>query len=336
MKMLVLVESNSDLNKAQIAVKEVDIPSPAPGQVLVRMCAAPVNPSDYGKWRSASPDSPMGLEGAGVVVASGGGLAANRLVGRTVGVIARDTGTYAEYVCVDALRGAFPMDGNEVKPEDAASFFVNPYTALAIIDTAESHGCKAFIHTAAASQLGQMMVKRLLSSSSRMTVVNVVRRQEQVKLLRDLGAQHVVCTADEDWKGQLAEWIAELDITVAFDAIAGEMSGTILSLLPSEGTCYVYGGLSKEKVGNVDPVDLIYKKKSVKGFMLINWMQAGGPLRSIMRLRKASKTVNAGLVKGGWAESKFVDCTMEDMQSKFLEMWNAGGFTDKKLRIRMD
>lgn len=335
MKKLFLVKPNADLSKAELAVKEVEIPRPGKGEVLVKMTAAAVNPSDYVGWKSGSEEEPqmIGKEGAGVVVASGGGMVANHLVGKTVGVFTTDRGTYGEYLCVDAMRGAFVMDSN-IKPEDAASFFVNPFTTLAILDTAASHRSKAFIHTAAASQLGQMMVK--LAPTKGMTVVNLVRRKEQVELLQKLGAVHIVCTADDDWEQQLTTLIEKLDITVAFDAIAGEMSGTLLSLLPSKGTCFVYGGLSKANVSNVNPIDLIYNQKHLEGFLVKRWIESGGTLATIRRMGKATKEINAGLASGGWAESSFVDCKMDDMFSKFLVMWKKDGFTGKKLRIRMD
>ena len=327
------------MQKVEIQVKQVEIPKPTKGQVLVKMVAAPVNPSDYGKWVGAIQDKeqvdsqPMGLEGSGIVVASGGGMLANRLVGKTVGVISMNAGTFSEYLCVDAMKGCFVMDSN-IKPEDAASFFVNPFTTLSILDTAASLGSKAFIHTAAASQLGQMMVK--VAPSKGMTVVNLVRRQEQVDILKTFGAEYIVCTADKDWKEQLKTLIDELNVTVAFDAIAGEMSGTLLSLLPPNGTCFVYGGLSKQNVGNVSAKDIIYDRKHLEGFLVMQWIESGGTLAMIRRMKKATRQVNAGLVEGGWAESTFVDCTMESMFTKFLEMWNKDGFTGKKLRIRMD
>jgi NADPH:quinone reductase-like Zn-dependent oxidoreductase len=339
MRQMFLVQPNRDVAKIEIQVKQVDIPKPSKGQVLVKMVAAPVNPSDYAKWMQVFEDKqedpqPMGLEGAGIVVASGGGILANRLVGKTVGVIAMNGGgTFCEYLCVDAMQGCFVIDSN-IKPEDAASFFVNPFTTLSILDTAASHGSKAFIHTAAASQLGQMMVKA--AATKGMTVVNLVRRQEQVDILKKLGAEYIVCTADKDWKEQLKTIINELNVTVAFDAIAGEMSGTLLSLLPPKASCFVYGGLSTENVGNLPIVDLIYHKKHLEGFLVMQWIESGGTLAMIRRMKKATRDVNAGLVEGGWAQSTFVDCTMETMFSKFLEMWNKDGFTGKKLRIRMD
>jgi NADPH:quinone reductase-like Zn-dependent oxidoreductase len=334
MKKLFLVKPNEDPTKAQFEVKDVAIPRPGKGEVLVKMTAAAVNPSDYLGWMSVSEEdpTPIGKEGAGVVVASGGGMTANRLVGKTVGVISFDSGTYAEYVCVDATRGAFAMD-NTIKPEDAASFFVNPFTVLAILDTAASHGSKAFVHTAAASQLGQMLLK--LATSKGMTVVSVVRRKEQVEILEKLGAEHIVCTAEKDWEQQLSAIIKKLDVKVAFDAIAGDMPGTLLSLLPSKGTCFAYGVLSRDPVGNVDAGDLIYRQKRLEGFLLGGWIEAGGTLATIRRMAKATRQVNAGLAEGGWAESSFVDTNMEDMHSKFVELWK-GGFTGKKLRVRMD
>lgn len=336
MKKLFLVKSHEDFSQVELAVKEVEIPRPEKGQVLVKMAAAAVNPSDYYKWiRASEEDLPLaiGLEGSGVVVASGGGITANRLVGKTVGVISMNDGTYGEYACADAMRGVFVIDST-IKPEDAASFFVNPFTVLGILDTAASYGSKAFIHTAAASQLGQMMVK--LAPSRGLTVVNLVRRKEQIDLLRELGAEQIVCTADDDWEQQLSIIIEKLEVKVAFDAIAGDMSGTLLSLLPDKGTCFVYGGLSKSNVSNVTPIDLIYHQKHVEGFLLMKWIESGGTLATIRRLGKAIKLVNEGLAVGGWASSTFVDCTMDDMFPNFLEMWNKDGFTGKKIRIRMN
>jgi NADPH:quinone reductase-like Zn-dependent oxidoreductase len=320
----------------ELAVKEVEIPRPGKGQVLVKMMAAPVNPSDYYRWKNVSEEDlprAIGLEGSGVVVASGGGMAANRLVGKTVAVVSMNSGTYGEYVCVDAMRGTFVIDST-IKPEDAASFFVNPLTVIGILDKAASYGSKAFIHTAAASQLGQMMVK--LAPSRGLTVVNLVRRKEQVDLLRELGAEQIVCTADDDWEQQLTTIIEKLDVKVAFDAIAGDMSGTLLSLLPANGTCFVYGALSNSNVSNVKPLDLLYHQKHLEGFLLMTWIESGGTLATIRRMGKATKLVNEGLADGGWASSTFVDCSMDDMFSKFLEMWNKAGFTGKKLRIRMN
>jgi len=332
MKRLVVTKTDPELSKCVLTVEETKVPTPKSGQVLVKVTAAAVNPSDYGSWtRAAEKYLPMavGKEGCGIIVASGGGLLStfSAGVGTAVGFVNLPNyqGAYAEYVVADALHVyALPADLNVA---DAASFFVNPYTAVGILDTAP----KALIHTAAASQLGQMMVQ--LAPKLGKTVVNVVRRKEQIDLLTKLGAEHVICTADADWKEQLSNKIDELGITTAFDAVAGPMAGELLTLLPKGGTCYVYGALAG-KVSQIDPMDLIYKQKHLKGFYLVEWIQAGGILATLPRIRHATSLVMEGL-KDGWSASQFQDTTLEKMHYDLLELMSSGA-TGKKLRVRLE
>lgn len=239
---------------------------------------------------------------------------------------------------------------DDVKVEDAASFFVNPYTAVAITSTVRDEcKAKAFVHTAAASQLGQMIV-RLCVKEKDLTLINVVRREEQAEILRGLGAKYVVVTGRDDpaadtaantkWKAELKALIKEHKATVAFDAVAGTMSGAILNLLPYGGSLYVYGGLAG-KVGNVDPMDLIYLRKKMNGFLLPRWLQPKGDITttlftSLPRLRAAGAIVNEGLAPGGWCATEFKDVALEDAFSTFLKMQKKGGFTGNKLRVRFD
>lgn len=337
-KRLVLVEPNAKLEEAKLEVEEADVPKPKSGQVLVMMAAAPVNPSDFGGWKSGPPGEKLprlvGSEGSGIVIASGGGVVAGRLVGKRVGITARGTGSYQQYVCVDALGSVFELD-QSLPVEDGASFFVNPYTAVGIIDTVKQQGQKIFIHTAAASQLGQMIVK--VAPSMGVTVVNFVRRQEQAEMLTRLGAQHVI-VEKEGWQDEVKALVKSLKIKVAFDCIAGEMTGTLVGLLPPGSTTFLYGGLSEKPVGNIPIMDLIYRNKQVKGWLLTKWLMAGGPLKTLMRIRYASRIVNPGLKSGGWASSQFVDCSLQEMWPKFLAMradLGQGGFTGQKLRIKI-
>merc|ERR1712137_927598 len=144
-------------------------------------------------------------------------------------------GTYSEYVVASAIGNIFPMP-KDLPIEDAASFFVNPYTAIAILDTVKREsGAKAFVHTAAASQLGQMMVK--LAPSEGIEIINVVRREEQAELLKNLGAKHIVVSGnDESWKETLKTKLDELGATMAFDAVAGKSTGDLLDVMPNGGT----------------------------------------------------------------------------------------------------
>eukprot|EP00522_Entomoneis_paludosa_P011613 CAMPEP_0172458202 /NCGR_PEP_ID=MMETSP1065-20121228/26352_1 /TAXON_ID=265537 /ORGANISM="Amphiprora paludosa, Strain CCMP125" /LENGTH=389 /DNA_ID=CAMNT_0013212341 /DNA_START=163 /DNA_END=1332 /DNA_ORIENTATION=- len=342
---LIVDEPNSDLTKVKFDVKEFPMPRPRYGQVLVKIAALPVNPSDFNEWKSPNfKGRPFGLEGSGLVVASGGGIMAGLLVGRKVGIIAsgRDSKdvsnsmkTAAEYICIDAMKSVWSLPDN-VNLVDAASWFVNPGTVLSILGTAQSD---AMIHTGASSQLGQMLVK-LVATKPNVTLVNVVRRKEHVTMLKDLGAKHVICQADEDWLDQLSAKAKELNVKVAFDAVAGDMTGQLLSILPKRGIVYVYGVLAGQPVGKVEPIDLIYRQKQVKGFSLAHsWLpKAGatfGPLGVLWRTKWCIQQLAPNLSEEGWASSQYHDCSMADMQQEFSGLAQKG-FTGKKLRIRMD
>jgi NADPH:quinone reductase len=344
MRRIVLTKPNADITQATLTVEEVPMPVPKSGEVLIRVLAAPVNPSDYGEWSNVlSGDKEftpcaVGKEGSGIVVASGGGFYANSVVGSKVGFITntKGQGSYAEYTVVDAMKGVFPLP-DTVKVEDAASHFVNPYTACGFLDiiktrhplTGDGKGKPGLVHTAAASQLGQMLVKLCIQEN--VNLINVVRREEQAALLREIGAEHIIVTSVDGWEARLKALITELNIHIAFDAVAGEMSGKLLDLLPPKGLLVVYGKLSSEGCSGIQPLDLIYRKKMVEGFFLGAWVQGDVFLQ---RLRTATALVHGGLVENGWASSQFVDCSIDDMWTEFLKMWKESGFTGKKLRIR--
>ena len=365
---LVLVEPHPDMAQAKLAVEEVDTPTPRSGQVLIKVTASPINPSDYGEWMHVPPPrpgadaaaaaaaaaaapKPQGHEGCGVVVSSGGGFYANSIVGKRVGFtnLGRGQGAYSEYVVVSALQGCFPLP-DELPTEAAASHFINPYTAYGILDTARTRhgggGTVGLVHTAAASQLGQMLVK-LCAQQGNVNLINVVRREEQAATLRELGAEHVVVTggagaAGGAWEAELKAKVRELKVTVAFDAVAGAMSGALLDALPPKtGVLFVYGRLSNEGCANVQPLDLIYRRKKLEGWLLPHWLSQGGTLGTLRRLRAATASVHPGLAPGsGWAASTFEDVTLDQVVARFKEMYASGGqgsgFTNRKLRIRMD
>ena len=344
MKRLVVTAPGKDIASCKIEIEELPVPEPGAGQVLIKVVAAAINPSDYGSWSRCTPEQcpfVMGKEGCGVIVKVGPGFmtsvatALTCQVGTKVGFtgLKDNQGTYSEYVVVDALIGVWPMPA-DFPIEDAASFFVNPYTAIAILDTVKSEGSKAFVHTAAASQLGQMIVK--LAPEENIEVINVVRRDEQAEILKKLGAKHVIVTGSDEakWKAELQSKIKELDAKVAFDAIAGRMSGDLLDLIPPKGSVYIYGGLAG-KVENVNPTDLIYQEKELKGFFLTSWIKKGDPIRMMARMMAAGKKVKAGLANGGWSSTQFKDTAMEDVQADVVKLIESGA-TGVKLRVRFD
>lgn len=301
MRALVLDRYGEDVIGA-IAGLKVDtrpVPVPGHGQVLVRVAAAPCNPSDllllqgkYGALKTL-PTVP-GWEGAGQVVAHGGGWLARWLQGRPVSFAVQGDrdGTWAQYVLADA-DACIPLR-REVPIEQAASLIINPFTALGLLDTARRGGHRAAVHTAAASQLGRMLVA--LTRDRRFPIIHIVRRVEQVDLLRSLGATHVLNLAAPDFVDTLRTTCRQLQATVAFDAVAGDLTGLLLQNLPAGSTVYVYGALSQQACSQIDPIDLIFRDKAVAGFFLGTWRRRQGSLRMMRLARRVQQLLLDGTI----------------------------------------
>jgi NADPH:quinone reductase-like Zn-dependent oxidoreductase len=298
MRAVVLAEYRENLVDAiaGLRVAERSVPTPRRGQVLVRIEAAPCNPSDllllqgkYGALKTL-PTVP-GWEGSGSVVASGGGFLAGWLVGKRVACALRSDrdGTWAEYFVADA-NSCVPIKP-QLPIEQAACLIINPLTAMGLLDTARREGHRAAIHTAAASQLGRMLLP--LAEDYGFPLIHVVRRDEHVGLLKSLGAIHVLNSSEADFADRLKHLSRQLSATVAFEAVAGELTGTILNAMPRGATVYVYGGLSQEPCGNVDPIELIFQKKTVTGFYLGNWLKERGTLGTLRAARRLQQLLIA-------------------------------------------
>ncbi|WP_101948038.1 zinc-binding dehydrogenase [Mycobacterium sp. 3519A] len=237
----------------ELSLVEVPVPVPAANEVLVRVEASPVNPSDLGLLTAGADMSaatvtgtadrpivtaplgegavagltarfdqplPVGNEGAGTVVAAGESPAAQALLGKTVGIAGG--AMYSQYRAVDA--GACLVLPPGATAKNGASSFVNPLTALGMLETMRREGHSALVHTAAASNLGQMLVKLCLADG--VPLVNIVRKPEQEELLRSLGAVHVCNTASPTFEADLVDALKATSATLAFDATGG---GTLVS-----------------------------------------------------------------------------------------------------------
>src|ERR1700751_964472 len=240
----------------EISLLSVPTPEPGPDEVVVRVEATPINPSDLGLLTGAAdlstaklsgtkelpvvtakvPDAgmkamagrldeslPVGNEGAGVVIATGSSDAAKALMGKTVSMIGG--AMYAQYrtlrvnECMPLPAGTTAADGD--------SWFVNPLTALRITETMPREGHKALVPTAAASNLGQMLNKICLKDG--IGLVNIVRNKEQADILHKIGAKHVVDSSAPDFMDKLTGALVETGATIAFDAIGGgKLAGQIL------------------------------------------------------------------------------------------------------------
>ena len=272
----------------QLSVKEVPIPQPAHGEVLVRVESAPINPSDLlymeGRYAEDTKEGVTpGFEGSGVVVESGGGLLGWSLKGKRVActITFPHGGTYAEYIVTQAYRCAkLP---NNVSFNEGACMFVNPLTVVMFQDVISSGKHRAAIHTAAASALGKMFARWGVSSG--FPIVHVVRREEQVQTLRELGAEYIVNTSEEGWEQEMDRLCEDLNVTVGFDAVAGELTGKVLNSVKNNGVVYVYGVLSMEGI-QINPMDLIAKNKRAEGLYLGTWLVQKNILKQINSIWK--------------------------------------------------
>ena len=283
-------KATSDGN-IELSIAKVEKPVPGDDEVLIEVQASPINPSDLGLLLSFAADvqninvtgcgddtvatmpvhpalmsslkprldesMPVGNEGAGIIIDAG--INAKDLIGKTVGLAGG--AMYSQYRCVPASSCLVMDEGTT--PKQAASSFVNPLTALAFVETMKMENHTALVHTAAASNLGQMLVK--ICKDDGIQLVNIVRKQEQVDLLKSIGAEYVCNTSDESFMDDLVTALVETGATLGFDATGGgnngELPGQILAAMEIAANknateysrygsdtykqVYIYGGLDQ-------------------------------------------------------------------------------------------
>jgi len=311
---------------ARLVVELADTPLPAPGpdEVVVQVEAAPINPSDlglmfgpaliaqagYAEGRVSAPVSPaamkalaarigqplgIGNEGAGLVVAAGSG--AQALVGRRVAAFAG--AMYSQYRVIPAADCMVLPEG--VSARAGAAAFVNPLTALGFIETMRADGLSAIVHTAAASNLGQMLVR--LCADDGIPLVNIVRNAQQVALLRGMGAKYVIDSTSPTFAEELEQALSETGARVVFDAIGGgPLLGTIMTAMEKVANAdgaysrygsaqvkrgYVYGALDMAPITLPRTLGFVW---DVSGWLLMPMMGRLGPdARARMQARVAAE-----------------------------------------------
>ncbi|WP_334190273.1 zinc-binding dehydrogenase [Noviherbaspirillum sp.] len=318
-----LVKRSGEL---ELSLVSVPIPTPGPDEVLVRIEASPINPSDIGLLFGAADMSaakvtqsadgpvvsapipekgmksmaarvdmsmPVGNEGAGVVVGAGSSGAAQQLMGKTVAVLGG--AMYAQYRCVP-VEQCLPLPPGTTAAEGASSF-VNPLTALGMTETMRAEGHKALVHTAAASNLGQMLNRICLQDG--IDLVNIVRSQEQVDLLRQNGAKYVCNSGSDTFMQELTDALVATGATIAFDAIGGgRLAGQILSCMEAAANrtakeysrygsttfkqVYIYGGLDTRPTEIVRDFGMTW---GMGGWLLFPFLQKIGPA-NVARLKQ--------------------------------------------------
>ncbi|TCD02283.1 NADH oxidase [Erythrobacteraceae bacterium CFH 75059] len=332
-----------------VELGEVTVPEPGPNQVLVRMEAAPINPSDLallfgpadlenaqytpGRIVAQVPEPfasamkgrqgqrlPVGNEGAGTVMAAGANAAA--LVGQRVACVPGNA--YAEYVVADA---AMCLPLGDLSAQQGASAFVNPMTALGFAETARAGGHQALIHAAAASNLGRMLNR--ICQEDGLALVNIVRSDSQVELLREAGAEHVVNSSDEDFPARLRDAIDATGAFLGFDPIGGgRLVDTCFKAMEQvavarmgeysrygsnqQKTMYIYGRL------DLSPTILTPSYGfgwTLSGWLLTPFLQQAG-LETVMRMRER---VRAGLTTT-FASHYSAQVTLDDMLTRDAAM----------------
>ena len=309
-----LIKASGEL---EVSLATVDIPEPGADEVVVRVEATPINPSDLGLLFGAAdmttakasgspqapvitakvPDAamkamagrldqamPVGNEGAGTVVKAGSSAAAQALLGKTVAMIGG--AMYAQFRLIRAA-DCLPLSAGTTAAE-GASCFVNPLTALGMVETMRREGHKALVHTAAASNLGQMLNRICLKDG--IDLVNIVRSEAQAKLLRDIGANYVVDSTSPDFMADLTKALEATGATIAFDAIGGgRLAGQILTCMEAAISksakeysrygsnvmkqVYIYGGLDTRPTEIVRNFGMIW---AVGGWLLFPFLQKIG------------------------------------------------------------
>lgn len=315
----------------ELSLANTPIPEIGPDDVLVRIEAAPLNPSDLGLLFGAAdmstatqggtaalpvvtarvPDSamkamaarldesmPVGNEGAGVVVKAGSSAAAQALLGKTVAMLGG--AMYAQFRCIAAAQCLLLPEG--ATPADGASSFVNPLTALGMVETMRREGHTALVHTAAASNLGQMLNRICLKD--KISLVNIVRKQEQADLLKAMGATHVCNASLPTFMQDLVDALVATGATIAFDATGGgKLAGQILTCMEvainktakeysrygstTHKQVYVYGGLDTSPTEFNRSFGMAW---GMGGWLMFPFLQKIGPAAvQVMKQRVAAE-----------------------------------------------
>jgi NADPH:quinone reductase-like Zn-dependent oxidoreductase len=321
----------TDAGEVRLELLEKPTPQPETNQVLVKIEATPINPSDLGVMFGLSdmanakssgagndtvltaPVSQQGLrvmkarlgqalavgnEGAGTVVATGDSELAKSLEGKIVAVMGG--GMYGQYRCVDAASCLPLLEGHTAK--DGASSFVNPLTALSMIETMKLEEHSALVHTAAASNLGQMLVR--ICQADGVELVNIVRKEEQATLLRDMGAKYVVNSSSDSFMADLTDAIHATGATLGFDATGGgSLASSILTCMEAAaartpGGYSIYGSIKHKQVylyGGLDTSATVLNRGygmawGVGGWLLPNFLaKAGMEVAARLRTRVANE-----------------------------------------------
>jgi len=280
----------------ELVLEKLPVPQPGPGEVLVRMAASPINPSDLallkGGYLNRSYPFTPGLEGSGMVVDSGGGVMARMRKGKRVACTPNPVGdgTWAEYMLTSAMR-TIPLPAS-ITLEQGAMTVVNPMTAMAFFHMARTGKHPAMVNNAAASSLGKMLIR--LSADQKIPLINIVRNPSHVKELKNLGATYVLNSQDKGFETELSTLASELGATLFLDALSGPHTSQLLQAAPPRSTLVAYARLAGDSM-KVNSGHLIRKDIKIVGFQLGNWLQTKGILFKLAFIKQVKKQLGNAL-----------------------------------------
>lgn len=298
------LSDDSELTSSQrIRLTEKSLPKLRKGQVLVKMLAAPVNPSDLvyllGKYGLAPNNGAfVGFEGCGVVVEANAGLYGAWLKGKRVALSAQpgSDGVWAEYAITKA-NFCLPVR-KELSDEQAATIIVNPCTSVCLVERAIELGAKAIVINAAASQVGKGVIR--YAKLKGLKTIATVRSEANVSVLEELGATSVLLTSQETFVESLKQQAKTLNATVLVDAVAAKDTPMLLKAMPNSSTAIVYGRLTEtfDPLGGLFSVaDLIFRDIRIEGFWLAKYIGDVSPLKVLALSSKVQKLFAQGIFK---------------------------------------
>lgn len=300
---LKLCDDNELTSSQRIKLTEKSLPKLRKGQVLVKMLAAPVNPSDLvyllGKYGLAPNNGAfVGFEGCGVVVEANAGLYGAWLKGKRVALSAQpgSDGVWAEYAITKA-NFCLPVR-KELSDEQAATIIVNPCTSVCLVERAIELGAKTIVINAAASQVGKGVIR--YAKLKGLKTIATVRSETNVTALEKLGATSVLLTSKETFVESLKQQAKTFNATVLVDAVAAKDTPMLLKAMPNSSTAIVYGRLTEtfDPFGGLFSVaDLIFRDIRIEGFWLAKYIGDVSPLKVLALSSKVQKLFAQGIFK---------------------------------------
>jgi NADPH:quinone reductase len=317
-----------DPNYTGLRVVDIPKPSPQKGELLVRVICAPVNPSDIMMLTenyiiSGKPPFIPGLVAVGEVIESNAGFLGKLMNSRRVAFASSHSqnGTWAEFT-ISTPQLCLPLSNN-LSDEDGVNLLSNAATAIGLMDTLQKYGHSTVIVTAAASEVGRMM--NTIAPEYRMTLLNVVRSQEQISVLHQLGAQYILDMTTDDFSDKLKHLAHKLNTRAAIDSIAGEMPNLLMEAMPERSMILILGRLSEKPITFDGITQLVGKQHILRGFSINEWfLQKSliGQLRAGMKAQKlllnGYKTQVQHRVSLSVAAEKLAELTQRATQGKTL------------------